>query len=274
MSTMTGIIAALPREVAPLVKGWKSEKLPGNRTLYMRDNVVVACAGMGPSQVALAVTAARALLPLTEVISVGLAGACNPALRVGDVVRAGVVIDRNTGERFLDEQYESVLVSTSTILSIAEKERLRVAYGAAAVDMEAATVARLARAHGLKFRAIKVISDAADFNMDGLSGFATEDVEQADVAGQEQQQGRDGAERSSAGGARLVRDERDRNDSSGTYQHSADSHGQDYGGEDFCRRTARGDDFACRCSRAGRACEAGCSGEDSGDHAGGGISRC
>jgi adenosylhomocysteine nucleosidase len=175
MSTMTGIIAALPREVAPLVKGWKSEKLPGNRTLYMRDNVVVACAGMGPSQVALAVTAARALLPLTEVISVGLAGACNPALRVGDVVRAGVVIDRNTGERFLDEQYESVLVSTSTILSIAEKERLRVAYGAAAVDMEAATVARLARAHGLKFRAIKVISDAADFNMDGLSGFATED---------------------------------------------------------------------------------------------------
>ena len=175
MSRMTGIIAALPREVAPLVKGWKCEKLPGNRTLYMRDNVVVACAGMGPSQVALAVTAARALLPLTELISVGLAGACNPALRVGDVVRAGVVIDRNTGERFLDEQYETVLVSTSTILSIAEKERLRVAYGAAAVDMEAATVARLARAHGLKFRAIKVISDAADFDMGGLSGFATED---------------------------------------------------------------------------------------------------
>jgi adenosylhomocysteine nucleosidase len=68
-----------------------------------------------------------------------------------------------------------VLVSTSAILSVAEKERLRVAYGAAAVDMEAATVARLARAHGLKFQAIKVISDGADFNMGGLAGFATED---------------------------------------------------------------------------------------------------
>jgi adenosylhomocysteine nucleosidase len=175
MSRITGIIAALPREVAPLVKGWKTEKLPGNRVVYVRDDVVVACAGMGPSQVALAVTAARALLPVTELISVGLAGACNPAVRVGDVVRPGVVIDRNTGERFLDEQYDTVLVSTSAILSVAEKERLRVAYGAAAVDMEAATVARLARAHGLKFQAIKVISDGADFNMGGLAGFATED---------------------------------------------------------------------------------------------------
>jgi adenosylhomocysteine nucleosidase len=175
MKRITGIIAALPREVAPLVKGWKCEKLPGNRTIYLGDKAVVACAGMGPSRVALAVTAARALLPLTELISVGLAGACDPALRVGDVVRAGVVIDRNTGERFLDERYDTVLVSTSAILSVAEKERLRVAYDAAAVDMEAATVARLARAHGLTFRAIKAISDAAEFNMGGLSGFATED---------------------------------------------------------------------------------------------------
>ena len=175
MSRVIGVIAALPREVAPLVKKWKCEKLPGNRTVYVRDNVVVACAGMGPSQVSLAVSAARALLPVTELVSVGLAGACNPTLRIGDIVRPGVVIDRNTGERFLDERFDSVLVSTSAILSVAEKERLRIAYDAAAVDMEAATVARLARAHALKFSAIKVISDTAEFNMEGLSGFATED---------------------------------------------------------------------------------------------------
>ena len=175
MKRIPGIIAALPREVAPLVKGWKCEKLPGNRTVYLRENVVVACAGMGPQQVALAASAARALLPVTELISVGLAGACDPALRVGDIVRPGVVVDRNTGERFLDQRYDRVLVSTNAILSIAEKERLRVAYDAAAVDMEAATVARLARAHGLQFSAIKVISDVADFDMSGLSGFATDD---------------------------------------------------------------------------------------------------
>ena len=175
MKSIPGIIAALPRELAPLVTGWKCEKLPGNRTVYLRENIVVACAGMGPQQVGLAVSAARALLPVTELISVGLAGACDPALRVGELVRPGVVVDRNTGERFLDERYDSVLVSTNAILSIAEKQRLRLAYDAAAVDMEAATVARLARAHGLGFHAIKVISDAADFEMGGLSGFATED---------------------------------------------------------------------------------------------------
>jgi len=175
MTGPLGIIAALPREVAPLVQGWKEERLPGNRVLYLRDDVVVACAGMGPAQAALAIAAARALLPLTELISVGLAGACDPALPVGAIVRPGIVVDRNTGERFLDDHYDQLLISTTAIISIAEKQRLRLAYDAAAVDMEAATVARLARAHGLKFRAIKAISDSADFDMSGLARFATDD---------------------------------------------------------------------------------------------------
>ncbi len=41
--------------------------------------------------------------------------------------------------------------------------------------MEAATVGRLAREHGLGFRAIKAMSDEADFEMGWLSRFATED---------------------------------------------------------------------------------------------------
>jgi adenosylhomocysteine nucleosidase len=179
MNGPVAIIAALPREVAPLVKGWKEERLPGNRTIYLRKDAVVACAGMGPSQAALAVSAARALLPVTKLISTGLAGACDPALPVGAIVQPSVIVDRNTGERFLDQEvggpFEQLLISTTAIISVAEKQKLRLAYDAAAVDMEAATVARLARAHGLRFSAIKAISDAADFDMSGLSGFATED---------------------------------------------------------------------------------------------------
>jgi adenosylhomocysteine nucleosidase len=38
--------------------------------------------------------------------------------------------------------------------------------------MEAATVARLAAAKGLRFRAIKGISDAHDFEMESMSRFA------------------------------------------------------------------------------------------------------
>ena len=168
-----GIIAALPREVAPLVKGWRREELPGHRVVYLRGDVVVACAGMGPVQAGIAVQAVRALAPVTELISIGLAGACDPRLKMADVVRPGVVIDRRTGERYLDERQHAVLISTDAVVNVAEKERLHVAYDAAAVDMEAATVARLARAHGLGFRALKAISDPSDFEIAWLAKFAT-----------------------------------------------------------------------------------------------------
>lgn len=174
MKGRLAIVAALPREVAPLVKGWKCEKLPENRTAWMNGDVLVACAGMGAERVGLAVQVAVAM-GATEVISVGLAGACDPALRVGDVVRAGVVIDARTGERFVDLRFDRVLVTAEAIASVAEKVRLRAAYDAAVVDMEAATVARMARLHGLRFRAIKAISDVADFEVGELAKFATED---------------------------------------------------------------------------------------------------
>jgi adenosylhomocysteine nucleosidase len=68
-----------------------------------------------------------------------------------------------------------VLVTADTIANISEKERLLKLYGAAAVDMEAITVGRLASEHGLSFGAIKAISDEADFEIEGLSQFATQE---------------------------------------------------------------------------------------------------
>jgi adenosylhomocysteine nucleosidase len=112
-------------------------------------------------------------MPVKALISVGVAGACDPGLRVGDVARAGVVIDGRSGERFEDSQFRQVLVTGDAVAGVEEKARLFAEWGAAAVDMEAATVARLAREHGLEFRAIKAISDAADFEVNGLGRFAT-----------------------------------------------------------------------------------------------------
>jgi len=167
-----GIIAALPREVSELVRGWELLRLPGRVAVFIRGDAVVACAGMGATRAAMAVQAAMAALPVTELISVGLAGACNPAMRVGEIVRAGIVVNALTGERFSYAPYEQVLVSTDGIASVAEKARLNASYSADAVDMEAAAVARLARANGLDFHAIKAISDKADFEMKGLSRFS------------------------------------------------------------------------------------------------------
>ncbi len=171
----TGIIAALPREVGGLVKGWERLQLAGGVVVYIKDNAVVACAGMGAERVALAVQAALAAMPVTELISVGLAGACDPMLRVGEIVRAGVVVDARTGERFFDSKFEQVLVSTDGIASVREKTRLHASYQADAVDMEATAVARLAQAHGLGFHAIKAISDEREFEMAGLDRFATKE---------------------------------------------------------------------------------------------------
>lgn len=175
MKECPAIIAALPREVKALVRGWKEHRLPGRITAYTNDFAVVACAGMGADRATLAVQAALSLKPVTAILSAGLSGACDPALRVGNIVRAGIVIDARTGERFANSLFKQVLITASVVAGSSEKQRLYDSYKASAVDMEAATVARLAEAHHLPFRAIKSISDEADFEMQELAQFATAD---------------------------------------------------------------------------------------------------
>ena len=174
MRECPAIIAALPREVKPLVRGWRTQKLPNNIFVYTNDFAVVACAGIGPARATLAAQAAMAAKPVTALLSVGLAGACDPSLRVGEVVRAGVVIDTSSGERYADTRFHQILASASAIASVKEKRRLYESYRASAVDMEAATVARIARGHSLPFHAIKAISDDANFELEELGRFATE----------------------------------------------------------------------------------------------------
>jgi adenosylhomocysteine nucleosidase len=175
MKECPAIIAALPREVKHLVRGWQEHRLPNKIVLYFNDFAVVACAGMGPARATLAVQAAMALKPVTTLLSVGLAGACDPSLKIGDIVHAGTVVDTQSGERYSKPQFSQILVSTPAIASIKEKRRLYESYRADAVDMEAATVARIAQAHNLSFYAIKAISDDATFELQELTRFATKD---------------------------------------------------------------------------------------------------
>jgi len=180
MKECPAIIAALPRELKLLVKGWTRRELPGRVVVYTNGHAVAACAGMGEARAALAAGAAmlaqrEAGRPVTALISAGLAGACDPTLRAGEIVRAGVVIDSRTGERFANSQFRQVLVTAPAIASVSEKRRLFEAYQASAVDMEAAGVARIASAHGLYFQATKAISDESGYELDGMSGFSTSD---------------------------------------------------------------------------------------------------
>ncbi len=169
------VVAALSREVAGLVRGWDRSERRGGVVVYTSDRGVVSCAGMGGERATLALAAALEVRSIDRVVSVGLAGACDPALRVGAVVRAGLVVDTRTGERYRTGEAGCVLATSASVAGIAGKRRLRETYGADAVDMEAAAVARLALAAGREFRAIKAISDEAEFAMPAMDRWVTGD---------------------------------------------------------------------------------------------------
>jgi adenosylhomocysteine nucleosidase len=165
MSARTAYIAALPREIAPLVKGWRVEEslLAKGIFLYRQGSGIVASAGIGQRRVALAVEAALALGDVSQLTSVGVAGACDPALAPGAVLRPSTVVDSLTGERFQAIRGDgSTLATIAVVADSAEKSRLFAGYNAQLVDMEAAQVARMALQQGLPFSALKSISDAVD----------------------------------------------------------------------------------------------------------------
>jgi adenosylhomocysteine nucleosidase len=175
MSATLAIVAALPREIAALVRGTSPDRalLRDGVHLYRLKSAVVVAAGMGAARATVAVQAAMADAPIRTLVSVGLAGACSAELVAGEVAEASLVIDARTGERFsVGTAKTCVLVTTDSIASVHEKARLAASYGASLVDMEAATIARLALAKELEFRAIKAVSDAHDFELALLSRFA------------------------------------------------------------------------------------------------------
>lgn len=176
MPPRLAIIAALPREIAPLTRGLKAHPAFHQRgvLLYELPSAVVIAAGMGMHRVTLALEAARAVAPIAAVVSAGLAGACTASLTAGELAEACTIIDARTGERFpAISDATHTLVTSEGIADVREKARLAAAYDAAMVDMEAATLARLAVAHSLEFRAVKAISDAHDFELPSLAKFAT-----------------------------------------------------------------------------------------------------
>ena len=66
---------------------------------------------------------------------------------------------------------EGVLVSFGSVASPEQKAKLRDSFGAQAVDMEAAAVARAAEVRGVEFAVVKVISDEFDFSFPSMERF-------------------------------------------------------------------------------------------------------
>lgn len=168
------IVAALEREVRPLVKDWNvGQKEYQGRTFRFFEyrDVVLVCGGIGPAAARRAAEAVIAIYDPKIVCSAGFAGALDRTLRVGDVVRPRMVINAGDASRAMIEGGEGVLVSFEAVASPAQKSKLRESFAAQAVDMEAASVARSAHARGKEFTAVKAISDDSDFEFPALERF-------------------------------------------------------------------------------------------------------
>jgi adenosylhomocysteine nucleosidase len=168
------IVAALDREVQPLVRTWRaSEKEHGGRRFrfYEDGETVLVCGGIGAEPARRAAEAVIAIYAPSVVYSVGFSGALDPALRVGTVIQPAQVIDAGDGSRVGVKLGKGVLVSFGSVASPAQKAKLRESYGAQIVDMEAAAVARAAQARGLEFCAVKAISDEFDFEFPSTERF-------------------------------------------------------------------------------------------------------
>jgi adenosylhomocysteine nucleosidase len=172
------IVAAMEREVAPLIRGWKVRILEhaGRKyRLFENGNVVLICAGIGAEAARRATEAVIQEARPVRVLSVGFAGALDATLKVADVFEPRTVVNTSDGVRTETGSGQGTLVSYAAVAGKEQKQRLATAYGAAAVDMEAAAVAEGAQAHGVGFAALKAISDAADFSMPETERFVSSD---------------------------------------------------------------------------------------------------
>jgi adenosylhomocysteine nucleosidase len=171
-------VAALEREVTPLIRTWKVRTLEhGGRRYRVFENgdAVLVCGGIGAEAARRATEAVIHEFAPVRVISVGFAGALDKALKVGDVVEPGIVINAKDGSRTQSGQGQGTLVTIANVASPEEKVKLRQAYQASLVDMEAAAVAIAAQARGVEFGALKAISDDASFEMPATKRFITND---------------------------------------------------------------------------------------------------
>ncbi len=168
------IVAALEREVLPLVKRWRfvDKEHSGRRFRFFEtDHVALVCGGIGAEGARRAAEAAIVLYSPGIVYSVGFAGALNSELKIGDVVEPRRIVYASDGSTTNLDQGEGVLVTFTAVATPEQKAKLRESFGAHAVDMEAAAVARAAEARGIRFAVVKAISDEVDFTFPEMHRF-------------------------------------------------------------------------------------------------------
>ena len=154
-----------------VITGMQFEDEIARKASRNNDRILIACNGPGPDA---AKTAAETLIKKGAncLISFGIAGALDPALRPGNVIIPSSIktengifeADQNLIKDIRKDIYaiENMMFSSKSIISSStEKNALFNQTRANAVDMESGAVAQAATHHTLPFIALRVIADPA-----------------------------------------------------------------------------------------------------------------
>ena len=177
LMTRTAIIAAMPGELKPLVRGWPHSTRAASssgRSATKKKSGSPPVPGPASEAATRAFAAIEDGGPIDLVISIGWAGALtSEQFKPGSACNIAGVIDARTGERFNcdagagEPGWSPVPGSADE----AEKRRLASTYTAGLVDMEAAAIARLAAMRRIPFYCIKGVSDGLDAKLPDFNRF-------------------------------------------------------------------------------------------------------
>jgi adenosylhomocysteine nucleosidase len=170
------VIAAMPGELAPWVRGWRRASRNGV-ALWVNPGPgpawTAACSGAGSAAVERSFDELLKEGTPSALVSLGWAGSLGSSCVPGAAYRVREVIAEAGQERFqaVSGVGGRVLVSAAAVADAQAKRRLALAHGAELVDMEAAAVAAIALRRGIPFYCIKGVSDGADASLPDLNRF-------------------------------------------------------------------------------------------------------
>jgi adenosylhomocysteine nucleosidase len=166
-----GIVAALPGELKPLVKGW--ERRGGVHCGRFGDvELVAASAGTGSAAAGRACDLVYAEGELDALVSIGWAGALSAEFAPPHAYPVAEVVDGQTGQCHQTAiSTGHRLLTTDRVVQRDERHDLCVRHQASLVDMEAATVARAAAARGTEFLCFKAVSDGVNDQLPDFNRF-------------------------------------------------------------------------------------------------------
>jgi hopanoid-associated phosphorylase len=178
----------LPEELATLT----SKKIDKGLGVFISDTVLLAYSGAGPAN---AESAARRLVNqgATRLLSWGCAAGLDASLKPGDLMVPDRLIDADRDELTIASAWRTnclqalqrlpgalpvrihegaIAESRDLVSSSHDKQQLHARTGAAALDMESAAIARVARLQQMDFLALRAVADPATMNLPKAVGYS------------------------------------------------------------------------------------------------------